>query len=227
MTNVSGWISFRQIVDDIMMAQGDHADYGQFMRYLNFAVRGYEELRLHSLPATKPVTLPIDGEMRIVVLPDDFLKFVSVGVMSSEKFYPFKPKSDMVLKTTADCGVDTRTTAEELPEVWYYTGYYSLDPENRRILIEAPLSVTEVVLNYTPTGVRLDGKTYIPRMCRGVIEAYVEYQAALRDKNVTAFDKQMFANEYLKELNKFRGLQYNSDELFNAYYDFIKNGKPY
>jgi len=227
MTNISGWVSFRQIVDDIMLAQGDHADTGQFMRYLNFAIKGYEDLRLHSLPATKPVVLPIDGEMRVVVLPDDYLKFVSVGIMSSEKFYAFKPKSDMVLHTTADCGVTTRTTQAETSDIYSYTGYYSLDPENRRILIEAPLSVTEVVLNYTPTGVRMDGITYIPRMCRGVIEAYVEWQAALRDRGVSVSDKTIMNNEYLRELMKFRGLQYNTDELFDTYYDHLKLGKPY
>ena len=227
MTNISGWVSFREIIDDIMLAQGDASDHGQFLRYLNFAIRGYEDLRLHSLPATKPVTLPIDGEMRVVVLPDDFLRFVSVGVMSNEKFYAFKPKSDMVLKTTADCGVDSRTTQTESEYIYSYTGYYSIDLENRRLLIEAPLSVTEVVLNYTPTGVRMDGVTYIPRMCRGVIEAYVEWQAALRDRGVSVSDKTILNNEYMKELMKFRGLQYNSDELFNTYYTFIKLGKPY
>lgn len=227
MTQISGWVTFRQIVDDIMLSWGDASDPGQFMRYLNFAIKGYEELRLHSLPAIKTVTLPIESEMKIVVLPGDFLKFVSVGQSSGGKFYEFRPKSGMTVLSTADCGVTTRDTVvyESIPA--YYVAYYSLDLENRRIIIEAPEAITEVILNYTPTGVKMDGVTYIPRMCRSVIEAFVEYEIVKRDKGHNMGDRILFERDYLKALMLFRGLQYNTDELFNEYYEHIITGRQY
>jgi hypothetical protein len=226
MTNISGWTTFREVVDNVNLAGGDSSDMGHFMRKLNFAIRGYEKLRLHSLPATKSVTRSIDGEMRIVVLPDDFLKFVSVGIVNNGHFYEFRPKSDMLLIATANCGTDSRTIPTAITGQSLFTAYYSLDLENRRIIIDCPVSVTEVMLNYTPTGVKLDGVTYIPRMCAAVIEAFVEWQCALRDK-VPAYDKESFKAEYIKELNLFIGLQYNTDELFNELYEHLATGKQY
>ena len=229
--NISGWITFKEVVDSIMLAWGDSSDHGQFMRYLNFAIKGYTDLRLRSLPATKPVKLSIDGEMRVVVLPRDFLKFVSIGVSDDGKFYPFQPKSGMLSAVDAECGVDTRQVDDGYTDagdvITRYAAYYDLDLENMRILIDGPLALTEVILNYTPTGVKQDGLTYIPRMCMGVIESFVEHQMVLRDKKSTMVDKQLFEREYVKELNKFRGLQYSTDELFNEYYQHIATGKQY
>lgn len=226
MTNVSGWVTYRELVDDILLAWGDTSDQGQRFRILNFCIQGYEQLRLSGLQAVKPVILPIEGEMRIVVLPYDFLKFVSIGTVKGGQFYPFTPKQDMVLITTQDCGVETRTeVVSSVPEI--KPSYYSLDLENRRILIEAPLAVTELTLNYTPTGVRLDGETYIPRMARAVVKAFAEYQLVLRERNSTVADKTLFEREYLKAMNQFRGYIFDATELFNEYHTHIITGKQY
>lgn len=229
--NALGWVTYKEVVDDIMLAWGDASDHGQFMRLLNFAIQAYENLRLHDFPATKPVTLSISTEMRAIILPDDFLKFVSVGVMSDGRFYPFQPKSDAVANVDDDCGIGTREVPDGFSEsgdvLTRYTVYYTLDLDNRRILIEGPLNLTEAILNYTPTGVKLDGITYIPRMCRAVIKADVEHKWVIRDKNRTAADRVIFEREYIKEMNKFRGLQYNVDEIFEEYYIYISISKQY
>jgi len=229
--NISGWVTFKELIDSVMLAWGDASDHGQFMRLLNFAIKGYEDLRLHHVPATKPVTLPIDTEQRIIVLPNDFLRFVSVGVMADGKFYPFKPNSEMVPLMAMSCGVDERQVPDGYTdsgdEITSYSAYYSLDVEYNRILIDAPLNLTEAVLNYTPTGVRMDGETYIPRMAARVIEAWVEYQWVIRDKNMTMGDRVLFEKEYLKALMLFRRLQYNTDEIFNQYYEHIATSKQY
>lgn len=231
MTNLSGWVTFKDVIDSVQLAWGDSADPGQTMQLLNFAIKGYEDLRLYHLPATKPITLPISSEMRIVVLPYDFLKFVSVGVMYEGKFYEFRPKTDMPAVTAGDCGVTSRLVDDGTDTngfvTQYYNCYYSLDKENNRIIIDAPLTLTEVVLNYTPTGVRRDGQTYIPRMARHVIEAHVEYQFALRRPNITGDVKERLWMAYIAALNKFRGLQYNVDELFDEYYTHIATNKQY
>lgn len=224
--NISGWVTFREIIDSIMLAWGDSSDPGQFMRYLNFAIKGYEELRLRHLPATKPVTLPIDGEMRIAVLPEDFLKFVSLGTMSNGQFYGFQPSS-MITASTQACGIDSVTPPVYSTSQTAFVASYSLDLENRRIIIDAPVSLTEVLLNYTPTGVKMDGITYIPRMCRGVIEAFVEYEIVKRDKAHNMGDRILFERDYLKALMLFRGMQYNTDELFQEYYTHLATGKQY
>lgn len=226
MANISGWVTFKEIIDSIMLAWGDSSDHGQFMRYLNFAIKAYEDLRLRHIPATKPVTLPVSTEMRIVVLPDDFLKFVSVGVAYNGVFYPFLPNSTAVPIVSSDCGVDTLEQPSG-DDVTRWVAYYTLDLENRRIIIDAPLALTEVVLNYTPTGVKMDGMTYIPRMAQPVIEAYVEYQFVLRDKKFTMADRITFEKEYLKALMIFRGLQFNADEIMGEYYYYIATNKQY
>ena len=47
MAELFGWTTLKQIVDDILLGQGDSADHGQFMRYINFCIAGYTDLRLH------------------------------------------------------------------------------------------------------------------------------------------------------------------------------------
>ncbi len=225
--NVSGWVSFKQIVDDIMLAWGDSSDPGQFMRLLNFAIKGYEGLRLQSLPATKPVILPIQTEMRVVVLPNDFLKFVSIGIVHDGRFFAFTPRSDMPVLSTDDCGVSTRDTVVYPVTQSTFKAYYSLDTENRRVIIDAPISVAEVTLNYTPTGVSMDGVTYIPRMARAVVQAYAENEWVKRDKAFTVTDKAIFDRDYIKALNVFHGYQFDADEIFQEYYTHILTGKQY
>lgn len=223
--NISGWVTFKEIIDSIQLAWGDASDQGQFMRLLNFAIKGYEDLRLRHIPATKPVTLDICPEMRVVILPGDYLKFVSIGVFSDGIFYAFKPKSDAVTVTTSNCGITDRNVSDGLSNdgnvIERWAGYYTIDLENRRIIIDAPLSLDQVILNYTPTGIRMDGLTYIPRMCRMVIETYVEYQWSIRNKGFNMAERITFEKEYLKELMKFRGLQFNADEIFQEYYDHL------
>ena len=229
MSNIGGWITFREIVDSVQLSEGDTADTGQFMRKLNWAIKAYERLRLHSLPATKPVTLTIDAYLRCVVLPDDFLKLVSVGTVYEGRFVPFAPNSQPQLSQTGDCGLWTRTeptTDADGNELTMYKPKYTLDLENRRIIIDAPPVISEVILNYTPTGVRTDGETYIPLMCRDVIEADIEYQYALRGK-VSQVEKDTYFREYQMALNRFRGLQYSTDELFNTYDQHLDQGRQF
>ena len=209
---ISGWVTFKQIVDDIMLSWGDASDHGQFLRYLNFAIKGYQKLRLSSFPATKPIDLPVSmGERRTVVLPDDYLDFVSIGITSGGRFQPFVPNSDMIQDKGDHRG--------------QYS--YSLDIENRRIIIDTPRSVTNVTFHYTPTGIKSDGVTYIPRMAMDVIIAYVEREITARDKGTSSFDKQDFAIKYAQEMEIFRGLQYDVDEMYNAYYLHLATGKQY
>jgi len=229
--NISGWTTFGQIIDDIMLAWGDSSDQGQRMRLLNFAVKQFMDLRLGKLSAAKPVRLTINTEMRCIVVPDDYLRFVSVGLFYDGIFYKFQPKSEMPAITASDCGIEEREIADGTDsageEIVEYIGYYTLDIENRRILIEAPALMTEVILNYVPTGVKMDGTTYIPRMCAPVIQACVEFEMVKRDRQTTIADRLLFEKEYLKELNKFMGLRYNLREIMDEYYQHISTGKKY
>jgi hypothetical protein len=196
------------------------------MRVMNFVIKGYEQLRLNNIQATKPVTLTIETEMRCIQMPQDCLKFVSIGTIYNGAFYHFRPKSDMVKSFSSDCGVDTRYVPDQTDET-RFIGYYSIDLENRRIFIEAPLALTEVVLNYTPTGINIDGETYIPRVASRVVQTFAEHQLVLHEKGATLTDKALFEKEYLKALNLFCGSQYNYDEIMNEYYEYIVTGKQY
>lgn len=226
MSNASGWVTYKEIVDNLMLAWGDSSDPGQVMRILNFVIEGYEKLRLLHMPATKTTSVTIDGEMRCVALPDDFMKFVSIGVFANGVFYEFQPKHNMLPVSTSDCGIEERDIEDQDTAV-RFTGYYSIDLENRRIIIEAPVSLTTLTLNYTPSGIVLDGETYIPRMARTTVRAYAEWHMVLRSKEHSAADRVLFEKEYLKELNLFRGTQLNADALMNEYYEHIATGKQY
>lgn len=224
--NISGWVTYAEMVDDILLSWGDTSDQGERFRILNFLIQGFEQLRLSGIQATRPVVLPVQTEMRVVALPSDFLKFVSVGMVNNGQFFPFNPKSDMANTWSVSCGITENVQpVETTPQIT--ACYYYLDLENRRILIDAPLNVREVTLNYTPTGVRVDGETYIPRMCRAVVKAFAEYQLVLRNRSATQADKMLFEREHLKAINQFRGYVFDATELFDTYHEHIVRGKQY
>jgi hypothetical protein len=225
MSDIFGWVTFQNIIDNANVAEGDSADPGQTYRKLQFAIDGYLELRLDALPAIKSVELPISHEIRAIVMPNNYYKFKSVGVMRHGRFHEFLPK-DQVDFIEMECGVDERETGQHHDHNHHnrhYNGFYTIDIENKRILIDAPLQVQEVVLNYTPTGIRTDGQTFIPRMCEKVVRAYVENEMAVHDKGMNQFDKVAFQRRYDKEYSKFVGLQYDVDAMWMEYYSFIAN----
>lgn len=226
MSELLGWVTFKQLADDIILANGYNT--GQYLRVLNFLVKGYLDLRLHVLSPVKTVTLAIDSNNRSVALPDNFYRFVSIGTMYQDYFNKFLPK-DRVDNTTFDCGVEDRQTHNTNVvagfDTHYLRGYYTIDLERKRILIDAALDVQEVILNYTPTGIKRDGETLIPRMCEAVVRAYAEWQMQLRDGK--GGDKILFKQQYLEEHNKFMGLQYNTDDLWEEYYKYLRNNYKY
>ena len=224
--DIFGWCSFQEIVDSANVAEGDGSDMGQFMRKLDFAIECYvEELRMHVIPAIKTVKLDISPEIRAIKMPNDLLKFKSVGTMHKGIFNEFLPK-DKITLVEMECGVDEVESFVENPYRKHRKGYYTIDRENKRILIDADLNVQEVILNYTPTGISRDGKTLIPRMCKKVIKAYIEQEMAIHDKS-TAYDKEVFQKRYNNELNKFIGLQYNPDAFWETYYDWLNHNYKY
>jgi hypothetical protein len=224
MADIFGWITFKEIIDETNLAGGDSSDDGQFLRKLGFAVRGYEHIRIAGLPAVKTISCDISAEIRAIALPEDFLKFKSVGTLYQDRFAEYLPK-DILDYTTMNCGVDDREVRNP-DSTWRKWNYYTLDRENRRILIDAPIDVQTVILNYTPTGIKTDGTTYIPRICKELLIVYIEWQMALHDK-VPAIDKALFKDEYTKELNKFIGLTYDTDALWMEYYKHLRNSPTY
>jgi hypothetical protein len=222
--DISGWCSFKEIVDSANIAEGDSADMGQFMRKLDFAIECYvDELRMHVLPAAQSVKLHISPEIRAIAKPGDFMKFKSVGVLHKGHFHKFLPKYT-VDYTEMECGIDERETDNHASKHHRNYGFYTLEP--KRILIDADLTVQEVILNYTPTGISRDGSTLVPRMCKKVIKAYIEQEMAVHDK-VTAYDKETFQKRYERELQKFIGLQYDTDALWMIYYEHLANNYKY
>jgi len=228
MADLFAWCTFKEIIDDLMLGKGDAADPGQYMRYLNFAVNVYTRLRVHVIPAIESVELPISHEIRAVVMPNDMLKFNSIGILHHGKFHAFKPKESIDF-VEMECGEDERDTGQhnEKQHRHHVHGFYTLDRENKRILIDAPLHIQKVILNFTPTGISTDGLTYIPKMYKNYIIAGVEWQESIRDKSLTAYDKQTFEREYIKELNMVTGLQYDTDAIFDMYYNDLRHNLKY
>jgi len=225
--NLPAWLTLKQIIDSQSLAEGDGADPGQFMRKLNFAIKAYTDMHLRRLPATTPVTLTIDPELRVAPLPRDCMAVVGVGMVCAGQYIPFIPSSDRVNLTSEDCGVDSQQQVVYETEPPARKCYYTVELTNRRVVIDAPLTITEVVVNYTPTGVSMDGITYVPRICAPVIEAYIDWQMVLRDRTVNIGEKKNLEMEYYRQCAIFQGLQYNVDELFNEYYNHIVTGKQY
>lgn len=68
-----------EIVREYIIEKGGETEHG-FPRYLQLAINGLRELNLDVSGVTKTVALEIDNDTLTAQLPDDYIKYVKIGV---------------------------------------------------------------------------------------------------------------------------------------------------
>jgi hypothetical protein len=200
-----------------------------YKRYFKWVHRGYKQLRLFKLPLNVAKTLPVQTNIRCVILPKDYVSFVAIGKTDHNHFQKFSLKDDLLPNTTESCGTETQTyTNPTYEKTDYYSigggisrWYYRLDEGNNRILIDGD-TLTEATLVYKSTGIDFNGETYIPMIAEEALIAWVHYQEALadKDKGMIAIRKAVFDGA----VNDIQLLNWNNDAMIDAIYSTIYQG---
>ena len=225
MAELSGYTTPKAIVSAVLLDEGDGADMGQYKRYLNWVLRGYKQLKMFALPNAKEVRLDVNPDIYSVTLPDDFVKFVSIGRPYKGKVDTFIQYNELVATTTPECGQETQDSEQGENVTQYNNSYYSLygmgggigqyyyklDLNNNRILLNGTPTLTTVNLKYISTGIKIGETTLIPVLAEESLIAFVHWQEALNsptpDQRYTKSNLGMAAireREYQKAFNNLK-----------------------
>jgi hypothetical protein len=233
--HTEGVVTLKQIVKSALwQAKRPPSDYRMFYE---LAYRGYRELRLHHVQEGVRYAKLTPNSINCVDFPEDLVEFVGIGVPVNGKLVPLTRNDDIVITTTLVGAVETQnsTSGEGVDIIdsnttgFYakgginYDGYYKVDWENRRIMLNS-VTRTEVILAYVSSGTNAEGETYVPVKYEPALIAYIVWQDSRYDDKRIAI-AQYFEQQYNKEiLNLDEGptLQELLDTWISTYSDLPK-----
>ena len=225
MNETRGLNTLKSVVVDVLndMFNGDTGRYFQFLRW---GVRGYQQLKLQVLTGNKSVELTPNENPYCVVLPNDYLNFVAIGENKAGRFIRFREEMRMATTTSESCGKEVQAGEEEQPATYpsnvcgaYYT--YKIDEQNNRILLQGYPILSQVVLIYVSSGIKVGEQTYVPPKATEAIIAFIHWQYAQFNPSATNSDKAETLARWSMELKKIQRLNINLDNLYDAYFAVV------
>jgi hypothetical protein len=222
---ISGFGTLKGVVTDVLVDLFN-GDTGRYFQFLRWAVRGYQQLKLQVLTGNKSIELTPNENPYCVVLPNDYLNFVAIGINRGGRFMRFHEEPRMATTTSQACGKEVQAGEEEQPAVYpsnvagaYYT--YKIDEQNNRILLQGYPILDQLTLIYVSSGVKVGEQTYIPAVATEAIIAFIHWQYAQFNPNATNIDKAETFARWSMEVKKIQRLNINIDNLYDAYFAVV------
>lgn len=207
MTNdTSALITFDQLIQG-MMLKGSHPE-SDYVRMVQIAIDGYRELNLTVLPEGRNIEKLTMDSNNIIYMPDDLIIINRVCIPIDGLLWPLTKNDEIVPTTSFIGGTETLDTEDgegvdiSNKGVFYSKrggsnkyGYFRPDYRKRRIIFRN-VSRSEVLLDYTTSGISLTESSYIPVYARTALEAYIrlhlEYNNAVPNPNNIALFQDLF-----------------------------------
>lgn len=210
--NVTGATKNIDYIVHSVMADLKETDTKNFPYYLKWALDGYRELNLFSLPCIKTVCLPVSNILTID-LPDDYVKYTAIGIRLKNHIFLLGRNDDMLLRRDDDCEVPIETVVQKpdhfagiFPYYYFFSGvfrngqyvgeqyaqgggwsrkgYYKIDEEMHRIQFSGMIPKTEIILEYKSTGLSCDGSVEVPNQAISALNAFVHWQRVEHDESL-------------------------------------------
>lgn len=229
-TQTEGVVTLKAIVKNALwQAKRPTSDHA---RFYELAYRGYRELRLHHVREGVKLSKLTPDSINCVDFPEDMIDFVGIGVPVNGKLSLLTRDDDIIITTTLVGSVETQDNDagedvdiyDSTTDGYYakgginYDGYYKIDWENRRIMLNS-VTRTEVILAYVSSGVNATGETYVPVKYEPALIAYIIWQDSRFDDKRIAI-AQYYETQYVKEiqnLDEGPTLQEYLDVLYSTY----------
>jgi hypothetical protein len=237
-TYTNGLISLENLVEETLaITKRPDSDYKSFFQ---IAIRGYMDLRIHVVKQGKKQSVLTISDINKVDFPDDFVDFISIGVVDGGKIWRLSPNKDFIVVTTEDGDEETQDENEgqgvSIPNEsvsGYYArggsnnkGYYQIEWDKRRIgLIN--VSKDTVILTYITSGIDVDNTTYIPIKYIPALQSYIAWWNIALDNNIPVSQKQMAEHTYIMMRNQLRKsesptLEEYEEALLSTFYPLAK-----
>lgn len=187
-------------------------------RFIEFAIDGYRFLKLRVTRLGMKVKKITPNALNRYDYPSDMEEFIGMAIPLNGAIWYLTRRDDIVPTTTtvldeetldADAGEGVDLPTDQLETVYSeggvnIYGYYTLDDENREIIINATTN-TEFILFYISSGINNTDTTYIPSKYIPSLEAYIMWQDVVYDNtvpiNVKTNNERMFYDR-IRELRR-------------------------
>jgi hypothetical protein len=226
MAEIAGYVCLETVVEEI---NNDlyNGSRGHYFQLLKWAVRGMMKLHLTILVDKKVSKVEVLDDPYCVVLPNDFVRFHAVGIVSHTKFIPFAKSMSRTLTTTENCGEETQNTDEattsptEKGTTRYIPTYaYTLDEVNNRILLDGYPKLTAAVLIYQSTGINTGKATYVPIKAQEALIAWIHLQIAKHNPKSSAMqsslDYKVAMDTWQMEVNMLGKMQLSVKNIYEV-----------
>ena len=237
-TYTLGLITLENLVEETLaITERPDSDYKKFFQ---IAIRGYTDLRIHVVKEGKKQSVLTVSDINKVDFPNDFVDFVSIGVVDGGKIWKLSPNNDFILTTTEVLGLETQdsdagegvTIPNESVSGYYARGgsntkgYYQIEWDKRRIGL---INVTEdtVILTYETSGISLDGTTYIPVKYILALQSFIKWWSIALDDSKPLSQREDAKRTYLMMKNQLRKsegatLEEYEEALLKTFYPLAK-----
>jgi hypothetical protein len=201
-----------------------------FTPFLEQAIDGYRQLRLHHVQEGKTWAKLTVGTLDTAYFPPDFEDFIGLYVPISGELFPLTRK-DSIITTTSLSGVIEVLDATKGEGVdvnnpvnsGLYAkgginmeGYYAIEWDKRRFHFRN-LTVTEVILMYKTSGTMIGSTTWIPNRYIPALIAYLVYEYYKLDNKIPESHVARYLSQYNTEIIKLADLESPSlDEYMDA-----------
>lgn len=216
-------------------------------------VRGYQDLNFYHHYHVEVAYLPVN-EMNAVNLPDDYIDYHKIGILSNGQVWTLSINDNIALPRREVCGQTIRSVITSgNPEgvgmnYGYYfpdhyrngrfvgglyglgggfnTAYYRIDKGRNQIILSGSVPRCEIVLEYQSNGISTSRESLIPMVCREVLIAYAVWKMAEGDMDMPMNRIMLYKQNYYEEIEKFRFLETSItlDEFKDALYEGFYNG---
>lgn len=240
--------TLRYAVMDAVNEIGDETLLGKYERFFQLGVTALKDINTFHASTIKTVYLDVNDAHQ-VVLPDDYVDYVSIGVPMFGTIYPLSLNPNLQLSRSFECGsmdnnIDYQMQVNTYPFTYYgefyksgvYVGgvygagggttnvQFKIDQEYGLIQLTGSVPDNQIVLQYKSNGISADGMTIITSEQAQVIKRYIVWMYYLHDKKANAYDKETLERLYHNEVKKLRFLKdhIRYDELLDLFYQSWK-----
>lgn len=214
-STTSGIVDLNYVVSQVMVMK-DNFDEKQRRRLLQLAINGLTEFNIFHLGGIERKWLKVNRTLRTVPLPDDMMKFISVGIPLEGRYWEFTENRSHIMPS-GDEELSEERQELQANGLVQYSGFatpggqndlqYIYDKKNRRLGLITSMDLEEVLVYYKSTGVQMNGQTYISRNVARALIAYVEYYDVRRDKRTSEVEKERLYREMNGKIFDMRSIE--------------------
>jgi len=244
----AGLVTIRYVVASVLNRMNDYS-MKQYLRLTQIAIEGFSEsLSMYHIGAGSDVVYLHMSVAKTAPLPADYVNWIKVGYPIEGKLKVISNDNNILLPRTFDdtgeyvgpvygevIGADDLSNIVFFSEHWrngqFVGGLYGLpggidtagfrvDMENRQLVFSGSTPRSEIVLEYTTSGLKTDGSSLIPREVIPALRTYVLWQKDENDPRVAYNAKERLKRNHEEEIEALRSFSnaFTKDEYLAMIY---------